>query len=155
MEVRLVEIKEEIIVGGFSIESTGETFVKDLESLYNDFTHSGKMKSLNNVTKNDHEYYAVTWYDHEMKGEFAWLLGQKINGKTDNLETKTITKGEYAVTKFPPKHDAIKAWTDFYAEGIPKMGYKPIQENNIAFVLYPNGLDGENEYWALVEKELA
>jgi hypothetical protein len=150
MDVKVTKIEDDIVIGGFSVESTDETFNNDMELLYNDFIHSGKLKSLNNITKNDQEYYAVTWYGAD--DTFVWLLGQKINEKMDNLEIKIIKKGEYAVCKFPPKYDAIKAWTDLYAEGIPQIGYKPIEEDNIAFVYYPNGLDGENEIWALVEK---
>ena len=74
--------------------------------------------------------------------------------KIDELETKTIKKGEYAISKFPPKYDTIKAWEDLWSEGIPGIGYRPIEDDdiNIAFMYYPNGLDGEKEIWALVEK---
>jgi len=157
MDVKIVQIEEDLIIGGLSIESTPvnlEDFNRDMETLYKDFVHSGKMELLNKITKNNREYYGVTWYGADVpNADFKWLLGQKINKKEDNLEIKTIRKGEYAVSKFPPKYDAFKAWTDLYAEGIPGTGYKPIEENNIAFVYYPNGLDGENEIWALVEKE--
>ena len=152
MDVKVTKIENDIVIGGFSVKSTGETFNEDIQSSYNDFVQSEKIKSLNNIAKNCHEYYAVTWYGNDVEGEYALLLGQKINAKTDNLEVKIIKKGEYAVKKFPPKYDAAKAWTDLYAKGIPGIGYKPIKEDNIAFVYYPNGIDGENEIWALVEK---
>ena len=152
MDVKLRQIREDIVIGGFSIESTGETYNKDLEVFYNDFTNDGKMELLNNITKNNHEYYAVTWYDEFTTKDFVWLLGQKINKNIDSLEIKIIKKGEYAVCKFPPKYDSLKAWTELYAEGITGMGYKYIEENNIAFIHYSNGLDGEAEYWVLVEK---
>jgi hypothetical protein len=156
MDVKINLIEDDIVIVGLSIESTAlelEDFNKDMEKLYNNLIHSGKMELLNKITQNSREYYGVTWYGtDEADDGFTWLLGQKIHEKTDNLEIKIIRKGEYAVCKFPPKYDAIKAWTDLYAEGIPGIGYKPIEENNIAFVYYPNGLDGENEIWALVEK---
>jgi predicted transcriptional regulator YdeE len=153
MDVKIIEIEEDILIGGFSIESTGENFNKDMEILYNDFIHNGKMGFLNNISKNKHEYYEVTWYHSDKEG-FKWLLGQKIINTADNLETKIIKKGKYAVAKFPPKYDKIKAWEDLWSEGIPGIGYTPIEENdeNIAFMYYPNGLDGENEIWALVKK---
>jgi predicted transcriptional regulator YdeE len=155
MDVKIIKIEADIMIAGFSIESTGENYNKDTELLYNDFIQGEKIKSLNNISKNDHEYYAVTWYGDELTdGEFLWLLGQKVNEKPDGFDTKIIRKGEYAVSKFPPKYhyDEIKAWTDFYGEGIPEIGYKAIEENNMAFVYYPNGLNGNNELWALVEK---
>jgi predicted transcriptional regulator YdeE len=152
MEVKIVQIEEDIIIGGFLIKSTGENFNKDIEVLYNDFINNGKMELLNNISKNNHEYYEVTWYQSDKEG-FKWLLGQKIN-KADGLDTKIIKKGDYAVSKFPPKYDKIKAWEDLWSEGIPGIGYKAIEEDNvnIAFMYYPKGLDGENEIWALVEK---
>ena len=152
MDVKVTQIEYDILIGGFSVKSKGETFNEDIQSSYNDLIQSGKIKSLNIIAKNTHEYYAVTWYGDDMEDEYALLLGQKINEKTDNLEMKVIRKGEYVVAKFPPKYDATKAWTELYAEGIPGIGYKAIEENNIAFVYYPNGLGGDNEIWALVEK---
>jgi DNA gyrase inhibitor GyrI len=152
MDVKIIQIEQDILIGGFLIKSSGETFNEDIQLSYNNFIQSGKIKSLNSISKNSREYYAVTWYDDDMEDEYALLLGQKINEKTDNLEIKIIRKGEYAVKRFPPKYDAAKAWTDLYAESIPGIGYKPIVKNNIAFVYYSNGLEGENEIWALVEK---
>lgn len=152
MDIKVIQIREDIIIGGFSIESTGEDYNKDLKSFYDDFTRNGKMEILNNITKNNHEYYAVTWYDEFTVKEFVWLLGQKIIEKMDNLEMKVIKKGEYAVYEFPPEYDTLKAWTYLFSEGIPEIGYKHIEEGNIAFIHYPNGLDGETEYWVLVER---
>ena len=60
MDVNIIQIDEDLTIGGFSIESTGENFNKDIEILHNDFIHNGKMKLLNNITKNSQEYYEVT-----------------------------------------------------------------------------------------------
>ena len=38
--------------------------------------------------------------------------------------------------------------------GIPEIGYKPIEKNDVAFEYYPNGLDGNYELWSLVEKNV-
>jgi len=39
-----------------------------------------------------------------------------------------------------------------YEEGIPGIGYKLKEPDDIAFKYYPKGLDGEYELWVLVEK---
>ena len=153
MDVKVTRIEEDITIGGFSVESTEKNFNKDIGILRDDFIHNGKMTLLNDITKNSQEYYEASWYRSDKDG-FKWLLGQKIENKTDELETKTIKKGEYAVSKFPPKHDTVKAWVDLYGEGISGIGYRAIEDDdiNIGFMYYPNGLDGEYELWALVEK---
>ena len=152
MNVKITKVRDDFTIGGFSIESTGETYDKDLEAFYNDFANNGKMELLNNITKNNKEYYAVTWYDELTVKEFVWLLGQKITEKIENLEMKIIKSGEYAVSKFPREYDTKKAWEELYSKGIPGIGYKYIEENNVAFVHYPDRLDGDYELWVLVEK---
>jgi hypothetical protein len=132
MIVKLTKIETNVIIGGFSIETSLENSTKDVEMLYHDFTHNGKIEILSSITKNKHEYYAVIWYT-KLHEKYMYLLGQKLNEKIDNLDIKDIKTEVYAFTKFPPKYDGIKAWTNFYNEGIPKIGYKPIGHNDIAF----------------------
>jgi hypothetical protein len=153
MVVQIIKIENEFTIGGFSIISTDKEFSKDIEELHNDFIHNGKKELLNNITNDNLEYYEVSWYRSDKEG-FEWLLGQKIKSKVENLKTKVIKKGEYAVAKFPPKHDTVKAWVDLYGEGILGIGYKAIEDDdvNVGFMYYPNGLDNEYELWALVEK---
>ena len=149
MKVEIVE-RNEIIIGGFSVETTLENSVKDTEKLYSDFENS-KMEILNNFTKNTKEYYAVLWYTkpHE---SYRYLVGQKIPNEPCDFEVKVLPKGLYACSKFPKDYDGIKAWTEFYQTGIPETGYKPKEKDDIAFEYYPNGLNGEYELWSLVEK---
>jgi DNA gyrase inhibitor GyrI len=151
MDVKLIKHEKDIIIGGISVETNLENTGKDVEALYNDFIHNGKMKLLNGISKNQNEYYGVIWYT-KLHEKYRYLIGQKIDEKIENIENKIISKGEYAFSKFPPKYDAIKAWTDFYNEGIPGIGYKPKEENDLAFEYYPNCFDGDYELWALVEK---
>ena len=153
MVVEIIKVEKDFTIGGFSISSTDKDFSKDIEALHNDFIHNGKMDLLNSITKNNQEYYEVSWYRSDKDG-FEWLLGQKIESKVEDLETKVIKKGEYAVAKFPPKHDTVKAWVDLYGEGIPGIGFKAIEDDdlNVGFMYYPNGLDMEYELWALVGK---
>lgn len=154
MDIKLTKIDKDFIIGGFSIETTFEDNDKDLEILYNDFIHNGKMEYLNKITQNRKEYHLATWYTNKNEGKFKYLLGQKINEKEDNLEIKTIKNGEYAVSKFPPKYYTFKAWTEIYNEGIPGIGYKFKEPEDIAFKYYPSGFDGEYELWVLVEKSV-
>ena len=140
-----------MIIGGFSVESTGEEEDnnKKRETLFNDFIHSGKMELLNNITKNNDEYYVATWV---ASPNIKYLLGQKIAEKKDGLEFKIIRKGEYASKKIPPKHDSYNAWMELYEKDIPEAGYKWVEQGDMAFEFYPNGLNGEYELWCLVEK---
>jgi hypothetical protein len=151
MEVKLVERKE-IIIGGFSIETTLENNEIDTEKLLNDF-YDGKKDFLNKFTKNTQEYYAVIWYT-KLHESYKYLIGQKISNKTNELDTKIISEGLYAYTKFPQNYDVIKAWTDFYQIGIPNVACKPKEKDDVAFEYYPNGLNGEYELWSLVEKNV-
>jgi predicted transcriptional regulator YdeE len=151
MEVKLVERKE-IIIGGFSVETTLENNEKDLELLYNDF-HKSKKDLLHGFTKNTTEYFGVIWYT-KLHESYKYLLGQKIMDIIYDIETILIPEGLYAFAKFPQGYDGIKAWTDFYQVGIPKTGYKPKEISDIAFEYYPNGLNGEYELWSLVEKNV-
>jgi len=151
MEVKLVQRKE-IIIGGFSVETTLENSQNDVEVLYKDF-YNGKMQILNNLTEKTNEYYGVIWYT-KLHESYMYLIGQEISKKSKDFETKTIQEGQYAYSKFPKNYDGIKAWTEFYEKGIPEIGYKPIEKNDIAFEYYPNGLDGDYELWSLVEKNV-
>ena len=56
MDVKVIQIEYDILIGGFSVKSNGETFNEDIQSSYNDFIQSGKIESLNNIAKNTHEY---------------------------------------------------------------------------------------------------
>jgi DNA gyrase inhibitor GyrI len=151
MDVKIIQINEDVIIGGFSVETTLKDSNKDIELLYNDFMYNGKMEMLNNITNDKHEYYGVIWYT-KLHEAYKYLLGQKIVEDADKFDTKIITKGEYAVVKFPSKYDGIKAWTEFYNEGFIGIGYKPKEEDDLAFEYYPNGFDGEYELWSLIEK---
>lgn len=151
MEVKIIE-RTEIIIGGYSIETTLENSERDLELLFNDF-YKGKIEILNRFTKNVKEYYGVIWYT-KLHESYKYLIGQKISNESDNFETKILPKGLYAYSKFPQNYDGIKAWTDFYQTGIPETGYKPIEKGDIAFEYYPNGLNGEYELWSFVEKNV-
>jgi len=150
MEVKIVERNEEMIVGGFSVELTNESETEDAEILWSDL-YKDKMKRLSNFAKNTKEYYGLLWYI-KLHEDHKYLAGQEIIEETKEFETKIIPKGIYACSNFPQKYDRIKAWTDFYNEGIPRMGYKPIEQNDIAFEYYPNGREEEYELWSLVEK---
>ena len=156
MDVRIIQIEKDITIGGFSIEQAEQQEKHgEMEALYNDFIHNGKMELLHNITQNSREYYGVIWFTEPHEKKYKYLLGQNIgsiNENTHNLETKIIQSGEYAVSKFPSGYDAIKAITDFFNDGIPKAGYKPKEQNDMTFEYYPNGLDGEYEFWTLVEK---
>ena len=151
MNIKITQIESNVIICGFSVETTLQKSAQDIGNLYNDFINNGKIEILNKITKNKLEYYAVIWYT-KLHEKYIYLLGQKLNEKIDNFDIKIIKAGTYAFSKFPSKYDGIKAWTDFYNKEIPRIGYKPIEYNDIAFEYYPNGLDGEYELWSLVEK---
>ena len=149
MEVKLVQRKETTI-GGFSVETTLENSENDVGILYKEF-YNGKKQLLNSFTENANEYYGVIWYT-KLHESYKYLIGQEISKKEKNIEIKTIPEGQYAYSKFSQNCDGIKAWTKFYEKGIPEIGYKPIEKNDIAFEYYPNGLEGDYELWSLVEK---
>ena len=151
MNIKLTQIESDIIIGGFSVETTLQNSAQDVGNLYKDFINNGKMQLLNEITKEKLEYYAVIWYT-KLHEKYMYLLGQKLDKRIDNFDIKVIKAGTYAFSMFPSKYDGIKAWTDFYNEEIPGIGYKPIEHNDIAFEYYPNGLNGEYELWSLVEK---
>ena len=151
MEVKIVQ-REEIIVGGFSTETTLENSKKNIDILFNDF-YNGKIELLNNFTKNKKEYYGLIWYT-KLHVSYKYLIGQEIHNQSDSFEIRIVPKGLYAYSKFPQGYDGIKAWTDFYSIDIPKTGYKPVEKNDIAFEYYPDGLSGEYELWSLVEKNV-
>ena len=152
MELKIVKIEDDILIGGLSVESTGEENDNNQkrELLFSDFAHSGKKELLNSITKNNNEYYIVTWLTTPT---IKYLLGQKVNEKADGLEFKTIKKGKYATKKVPPKSDSYNAWMEFYEKDIVEAGCRPLEqsEGDIAFEYYPNGMDGEYELWVLVE----
>ena len=149
MEVKLIE-REEIIIGGFSKETTLENNENDLSILLNEF-YNGKMELLNNFTKNTIEYYGVIWYT-KLHQNYKYLIGQKITNESNNFDIKIIPKGIYAYSSFSKCFDVIRAWTEFYQTGISNIGYKPKEKDDVAFEYYPNGLNNEYELWSLVEK---
>ena len=149
MEVKLVERKE-IIIGGFSKETTPENNENDLGILFNEF-YNGKMELLNSFTKNTIEYYGIIWYT-KLHQSYKYLIGQEITNELNNFDIKIIPEGIYAYSSFSKGFDVIKAWTEFYQIGIPNTGYRPKEKDDIAFEYYPNGLSNEYELWSLVEK---
>ena len=150
MEVKVVERNEETIIGGFSVELTNESETEDAEILYSDL-YKSKMERLRNFAKSTKEYYGILWYT-KLHEDHKYLVGQELAEESKEYENKIIPKGIYACSKFPKNYDRIKAWTDFYSEGIPEIGYKPVEQNDIAFEYYPNGREEEYELWSLVEK---
>ena len=48
MEVKLVQIEEDLIIGGFSIESI-INYEEEQEKLYKEFIHNGRMTFLDNI----------------------------------------------------------------------------------------------------------
>jgi V8-like Glu-specific endopeptidase len=116
-----------------------------------DFQNNGNMEILNSISKNEHEYYGITWYE-KLTGRYKYLLGQKMNEEVDILDVKRIEKGEYVFIKFPPKYNTINAWMEFTNKKLNKIGYKAKEENGISFEYYPKGFSEEYELWVLVEK---
>jgi DNA gyrase inhibitor GyrI len=156
MEVEIVKIEEDILIAGFSIEATLENKDQDINLLYNDFIENENMEMLTCITKNECEYYGIGWipriHEPNKPSVYKYLLGQKVNEKTDILDTKIIPQGEYAFIKIHPKNDLVKAWKKFYQEGFVGIGYKPKAENDIRFEYYSKGFDEAYELWILVEK---
>ena len=176
MDVKITRIKKEIIIGGFSIETSPENNERDLEVLFNDF-YNGKMDLLNSFSKNSIEYYGIIWHT-ELHERYKYLIGQNITNELTNFngirirrsykdlifsklvkinkpakfEWKEIPNGTYAYASFAKDIDSIKAWTNFNQTGIPEIGYRPKEKDAFAFKYYPNGLHDKYELWSLVEE---
>ena len=153
MEIKLIE-REQITVGGISVETQYENNNKDRETLFNDF-RGGKMELLSKYAKNPNEFYCATWLTG-VGENFFYLLSQEIAGEANDFEIKTIPAGLYACAEFPKSNnDTLKAWEDFLEkiyEERAKIRYS-VKENTLGFEYYPNGLDGDYELWILLEKD--
>ena len=51
MKIKLTQIESDIIIGGFSVETTLQNSAQDVGNLYKDFVNNGKMQLLNEITK--------------------------------------------------------------------------------------------------------
>jgi len=157
MDYKLIE-REEITVGGISIETQYENNNKDRKILFDDF-RDGKMELLSKYAKNPNEFYCATWLTG-VGENFFYLLSQEVAGEANGFETKTIPAGLYACAKFPKNNnDTLQAWIDFYEkiyEDKPKTGYRATNGDNAYphFERYPNGLDQDYELWILLEKDI-
>ena len=181
MDIKIIEKKTKVKIGGFSVETTLENREKDLEVFYNDF-YKDKMDLLNSFSKNKKEYYKLIW-QKGLNESNKYLIGQDITnelkyyirvqkgyknmifnkliykeykgrhcGELSNFEIIDVPIGTYAYSYFSIDFDSNKAWMDFYQTGIPKIGYRPKEENGFSYEYYSNGLHDKYELWSLVEK---
>ena len=93
MNIKLTQIESDIIIGGFSVETTLQNSAQDVGNLYKDFINNGKMQLLSEITKEKLEYYAVIWYT-KLHEKYMYLLGQKLE-KELTLLTLRLLKLEH------------------------------------------------------------
>jgi len=157
MDYKLIE-REQIIVGGISVETQYENNNKDRKRLFDDF-RGEKMELLSKYAKNPNEFYCATWLTG-VGENFFYLLSQEIADEASGFETQTIPAGLYACAKFPKNNnDTLQAWIDFYEKidaDKSKTGYRATGADSAYphFERYPNGLDGDYELWISLEKDV-
>ncbi len=153
MKINLVE-EETFFICGYSVETTLAQNDKDISALYDDFFQGGKEAILTNLEGSKKGFYGLSWYTqgHE---RYCYLLGIEVgqeNAAPENAVLKKVPGTTYAMAHFPQGEDIIKAWTEFFYNAIPRVGYKVNDEHNLYFEIYPVSVHGEFELWVPVVK---
>ena len=93
-------------------------------------------------------YNAIKFYYEQVLGK------ETVNPSAlpTEAELKEIPAAHYAVAYFEKDYDGVEAWTDFFFEAIPKVGYAPDYEHGFFFEYYPDGANGNYELWTPVVK---
>jgi len=154
MQIRFIE-RSDFQISGYSVETSLDESGKDVAVLFSDYFNTEKAALIDNVAKNKAaEYYGLMWYleGHE---RYRYLLGKEtVNPSVipAEAESKELLAALYAVASFEKDDDNTKAWTDFFFEAIPQVGYAPDYEHGFFFEYYPDGVNGDYELWTPVVK---
>ena len=153
MDVSFVE-KETFYVYGYSVETTLEQNDQDVSALYDDFFHSGKETAFMELKGCEKGYYGLSWYTqgHERYRYLLGIAAGKDNAAPEKAVMKEVPKTSYAVARFPQGEDILKAWSEFFYNGIPAAGFKVNEMHNCYFEYYPGSAYGAFELWVPVVK---
>ncbi len=153
MQIELIERESFVVCGCTTVTTLGDNDA-DLSALYGDFFRGGWDTSLAAVRPaNEHGYYGVEWYTDGSHKSYGYLLGvHAVRGRSVpfGATVMDIPEATWAVARFPKGSDIIKAWTDFYADGIPAAGLGVDEGCNRFFERYPDRVDGDFELWVPV-----
>lgn len=148
-----IEDRDAFNICGYAVETTLEQNNNDISTLYSDFFKNGKENRILNISNSKKGYYGLSWYTkaHE---RYCYLLGLEVssNNIPKDAILKEIPKTTFAVACYSKETDIINAWTDFYFNDIPKLGYEVNEKINLFFEYYPESVHGDFELWTPVVK---
>lgn len=145
MEVR-IEKKSDFVVHGYAVEtilSSSEHDVGQLWAEYKDVLLAMSERHLS--------LYGVMWYTQDHK--YFYLLGIKndMPSKRDMISVE-IPAADFAIATVPSNMTEIEAWTQYFDNELPALGYSPDAEHGKYFKLH--NANGVCELWTPVKKQV-
>lgn len=151
MKIKTVD-RDQFTVCGYAVETTLEKNDEDIPRLYKAYFETGKDEELPAQPGCKNGYYGLSWYTkgHE---RYCYLLGRETGeafSMPEGAVRKTVPPGLYAVAQVPEGADIKEAWTVFFYEDIPQLGFAPDETHGIYFEYYPESVQGKCELWVPV-----
>jgi Uncharacterized protein conserved in bacteria len=151
MEIRVLE-REQFTVCGWAVETDAEQNDADISRLYRDFFETGKERVLGSLPGCGNGFYGLSWYTvgHE---RYCYMLGKKTERMAEippDAQLITIPGALFAVAFVQDSKEIKQAWTEFFYNGIPKLGCCPNEAHGYYFEYYPGSVYGQCELWVPV-----
>jgi len=143
MNIRF-ENRNKFTVCGYQTETNSENNGHDLGQLF--ARHENELRE---VSESKSRLYGVMWYTDDTHQRYCYLLGIETNKCQGDMVCVEVPAGYFAVASVPKGMTEVEAWTDFFFNEIPALGYLPDEKHGIYFELFSE--TGDCELWTPVK----
>lgn len=143
MNIRF-ENRSAFTVYGYAVETVLSSCEADVGQLWE--THQSTLLS---IAQSQSCLYGVMWYTENHR--YYYHLGiQSGKAPKNDMTAVDIPAACFAVASVPQNMDTVEAWTQYFEEELPSLGYIPDAEHGRYFEFY--AADGTCELWTPAKK---
>ena len=143
MEIRF-ESRDKFKVCGYVKETNLENASNEVGQLWDTYENE-----LRKIPESKSCLYGVMWYTDDTYKRYCYLIGIETDKIQDDMVSVEIPAGDFAVATVPEEMTDVEAWTDFFFEELPAIGYVPNEGHEIYFEFYDK--NGNCELWTSVK----
>lgn len=141
MEIRF-EDRDGFSVYGYAVETILSSAEKEVGALFENHE-----EGLLSIPEGNGSLYGVMWYTENHR--YYYHLGIHSNKvPLDDMAEVVIPAAHFAIATIPEGMDAFEAWTFYFEEELPRLGYAPDAEHGTYFEFYDS--NGNCELWTPV-----
>lgn len=135
-------------VFGYKVETNLDSAIGDIGFLWSKYE-----EFLLKFNNNKNPLYGLMWYTEGHN--YFYLIGIDDNkllleNNFNDFDTIEIPSSNFAIASVPKNMDLIEAWTIYFEEKLPELGYIPDSNHGKYFEAHYN--DGTCELWTPVIK---